>query len=680
MRTSQELYHQIRWDPRFRPADYRLGVQLRGGRIEEMPMLAFEPGGDIPWHRILYIRGPQVIEWDRRDGRDLLTPPAAVVEDGAWPLSVFSWNLCAGSRGLPRQERWEHIAHHLDPWPAEVVALQEVGDEAAALLPSGPWVWRAGELLLALAGPPRSLATVELSEGKPAMVADLGRLRVAVVHFTSDFRGDGRLQRRAQWEQLRPHLGEGAWLVAGDFNATDQELSDWEGHAGGPAGVDLTPPEPSFDPGVNPWARRTTRTGKAGRYQRFLASPGLWGRAVCLPARASDHDPLLLELEPRPGLTHASAWAIVPPLEVRQRADLVRAQHDPAYGRWPAHLNLLYPAPAEPDYRAVSRWLAEVERFRLRLEGLGRFSQGTLFWRAESSESLTRLRQRLGVPASEPFQPHLTLAKNLKGDPVGVWRAEFEVSHLVHLRQEKGVYGVAQAIPLRPPHRLYAAVAGCCGRPPAVVGSTCWGGEGDLDLVSFARAWPSGARRVGQMWRGQGYDLSLDERAVVDRDALCTLLAREDRWEGFAEEWRRLAQWLDLRGLKGQAWGWPGGLAWATLLARHQLDRAYLPVESPGQPPLDLTEHVPPELAEILRKECALRALERYLPSGAYLHLRDREGQGLGLVMDLLRQRRLWVRPVVRGEDCWLEWRGDATREEVAGMARARGLVLMEGA
>ena len=36
MRTSEEIYHRVRWDPRFDPARFVLGVQQRGARVAEV--------------------------------------------------------------------------------------------------------------------------------------------------------------------------------------------------------------------------------------------------------------------------------------------------------------------------------------------------------------------------------------------------------------------------------------------------------------------------------------------------------------------------------------------------------------------------------------------------------------------------------------------------------------------
>ena len=55
MRTSEEIYHRVRWDPRFDPARFVLGINVRGAAPKRVPLPNFVPGGDIPWHRVLFV-------------------------------------------------------------------------------------------------------------------------------------------------------------------------------------------------------------------------------------------------------------------------------------------------------------------------------------------------------------------------------------------------------------------------------------------------------------------------------------------------------------------------------------------------------------------------------------------------------------------------------------------------
>ena len=68
MRTSEEIYHRVRWDPRFDPARFVLGINQRGAAPKRVPLPTFVPGGDIPWHRVLFIEADGELVWDRADG------------------------------------------------------------------------------------------------------------------------------------------------------------------------------------------------------------------------------------------------------------------------------------------------------------------------------------------------------------------------------------------------------------------------------------------------------------------------------------------------------------------------------------------------------------------------------------------------------------------------------------
>src|SRR3954449_10317453 len=109
MRTSEEIYHRVRWDPRFDAARFTFGVLQRGRSPKRVPLPAFVPGGDIPWHRVLFIEADGEVVWDRTAGLDRIDASAAGrvraprrlrepffaaltahAWDGGWSPSVFS--------------------------------------------------------------------------------------------------------------------------------------------------------------------------------------------------------------------------------------------------------------------------------------------------------------------------------------------------------------------------------------------------------------------------------------------------------------------------------------------------------------------------------------------------------------------------------------------------------------
>ncbi|MCK2218822.1 RNA repair domain-containing protein [Actinomadura sp. ATCC 31491] len=72
MRTSEEIYHRVRWDPRFDPSRFVLGVGQRDAAPKRVPLPAFTPGGDVPWHRVLFVEADGELVWDRATGLDRL--------------------------------------------------------------------------------------------------------------------------------------------------------------------------------------------------------------------------------------------------------------------------------------------------------------------------------------------------------------------------------------------------------------------------------------------------------------------------------------------------------------------------------------------------------------------------------------------------------------------------------
>jgi len=81
MRTSEEVYNRIKWDPYYNEEHFIIGYLDRFSGIQEIPMNQFESEitneNFIPWHRVQYFRrlGNNElgeIVWDRRNRSDLI--------------------------------------------------------------------------------------------------------------------------------------------------------------------------------------------------------------------------------------------------------------------------------------------------------------------------------------------------------------------------------------------------------------------------------------------------------------------------------------------------------------------------------------------------------------------------------------------------------------------------------
>ncbi|MGW6978953.1 poly(A) polymerase [Streptomyces sp. NPDC054932] len=199
MRTSEELYHQVRWDSRFDPARFVLGLLQRGAAPKRVPLPSFVPGGDIPWHRVLFVEADGELVWDRSTGVDRIDDTAAgrvrdprllrapfftartphawdPADGGAWrpaespaggvrgatagggrgataaattAVRLLTWNTLWDRYDAPRiatARRRPLLLADLEAADADVIALQEVEPELLRMLLAAPWV-RAGYTL-----------------------------------------------------------------------------------------------------------------------------------------------------------------------------------------------------------------------------------------------------------------------------------------------------------------------------------------------------------------------------------------------------------------------------------------------------------------------------------------------------------------------------------------------------
>ncbi|MFF3252635.1 poly(A) polymerase [Actinacidiphila glaucinigra] len=337
MRTSEEIYHRVRWDARFDPARFVIGVHQRNAAPKRIPLPAFVPGGDIPWHRVLFVEADGELVWDRATGTDridatgagrvrdprLLRPPffAARVphawdEDGqTWRpaerpaavrtgpadggrLRVLTWNTLwdryDGHR-IGTARRRPLLLRALEEADADVIALQEVEPALLDMLLRAGWVRSrytlgtdpagrdtddTGVLLLSRL-PVREAAQHALGPHKAVAAITVetsaGPLVVAATHLSSDHSDDGPARRRAELARLAEGLAgvEGGLLLLGDFN----DGGDAPARALGlhDAWTEAHGPHdrtPTFDPAVNPLAAVSSLSGRASRLDRVLLRGG----------------------------------------------------------------------------------------------------------------------------------------------------------------------------------------------------------------------------------------------------------------------------------------------------------------------------------------------------------------------------------------------------------------------
>jgi poly(A) polymerase len=330
MRTSQEIYHRVRWDARFDATRFVVGVEMRGREPKRVPLPSFDPQGDIPWHRVVFFEADGRLVWDRASGLDALDASGAGLArrarllaapffeprtphgfvEGRWQpvtadaspgavfrpeLRVLTWNTLWDRYDrelIHTAERRPMLLAALRDADVDVIALQEAEPALVKMLLAEEWV-RAG---WTLGGDPRSpdvadsgvlllsrLPVLEAAwhtlarhKAVTALVVDtaVGPAVVANTHLSSDHSTDGAGLRRDQLGQLADGLREITSVpvvLVGDFNDDTDAPAARLGMTDAWTQVHgVTDESATFDPVANPLAAVSSLSGEAKRLDRVL--------------------------------------------------------------------------------------------------------------------------------------------------------------------------------------------------------------------------------------------------------------------------------------------------------------------------------------------------------------------------------------------------------------------------
>jgi poly(A) polymerase len=331
--TGHETINRILWDNRLNPKAFTIGFldRLSPTGLREKPLTEWDENGDIPWHRIRYIRCGEEVVWDREQRLDrfatdqlptgawqkessrsgkpqaVFTPkPVFRHQSGEWvsvteataqasvaQVTLASYNVLSDRYETDPEDaaiRIPAILKQLRLCQASVICLQEVTALFLEQLLAQPWVapyyvsantrtFNADQGLLLVSVLPFSITEHSFSAQKNCLVGSFRinqqDLHVGVVHLTSN-RGTNAMQSRQEQISVVStylHALAGDAVLAGDFNIRDKEelnvlrANNWMDC------WELLHPDAegyTFDPKTNPLARQHTLTGEPGRLDRVL--------------------------------------------------------------------------------------------------------------------------------------------------------------------------------------------------------------------------------------------------------------------------------------------------------------------------------------------------------------------------------------------------------------------------
>ena len=565
MRTSEEIYHRVRWDPRFDPTRFTLGILVRGAPPKRLPLTSFVPGGDIPWHRVLFVEADGEVVWDRTAGVDRLdgtsagrvheprrlrspffTGRAIHGDATAVPglqLRVLTWNTLwdrYDSDLIDTARRRPLLLEELARADADVIALQEVEPELLAMLAmqgyavsDGVDIARHGLLLLSrLPVLEAGYHELRAHKGIAAMVVRtaFGPVAVLATHLTSDHHPYGPARRVEELGQLAVGLAEldCPVVLLGDFNGGPVDrlglVDAWSA-----VRDDETP---TFDPTANPLAAVSSLSGRAARLDRVLVRGVRPVGAELLgtgPVFVSDHYGVAADLVPvlagvlDVGTTARTAVAWLPPEELWAPLQRIRAAHDPQVDRWPPHVNVVFGFVPESDFEAAAPLLAEAAMstapFEVRLDEVRTFDHGTV-WLDPAAAEWGPLREALVTRFPRcrgRFTPHLTLGRET--GPVRLPAMAATVGTLVVLSRRGDE-------PMRPRMTVALGTGEVRWLPETAV--TVWPADPEpaekaVEHVATAlpgRVYVVGSRRMGCALAGADLDLVAQVDSDVDLDRI----------------------------------------------------------------------------------------------------------------------------------------------------------------
>lgn len=403
--TSEEIYYRFKTDATFNQAKVLITyLDSLKKRFIDLPLCqwkSIKDGGDIPWHRVYYIKYDSKIVWNRdtktssiQELAEQLSAEKSFLEiEITESLRLMTWNVLSDiyeKHITNMQLRQDAIFDYIEASNCDIICLQEVTNEFFTALTSrfhgnyqlAKTDLKTNNLAILSKIPFSSFDLVTLNTNKQILCVHFAKLMtISVVHLTSNYQSDKRggggsgnviTKRNLQLSQLIHHLSglqsidssaPDCSVIIGDFNTGDNIdlLTDATYR-------EVALPEYTYNPETNRFARLMSLTQRLEKYDRCFyhnnsshETLSIQSCTVDTENKLSDHYPVLISMKYR-GDDHKSSHdttvaekkrvlstpnkfslSIVIPIKYWKQITTMSHRYEMNWKKWMPHVHLFFP-------------------------------------------------------------------------------------------------------------------------------------------------------------------------------------------------------------------------------------------------------------------------------------------------------------------------------------------------
>lgn len=501
MKTSEEIYNRIMTDPQLNKnlfvIVYKDVVKKKYIEVPAVKWLPMSKGGDVPYHRVDFIKYDGKVIWDRMEKICIIDQCICNAEDEILPslLKITTFNVLSDEyeKSITNiNKRISNILDYISTHDDDIICLQEVQPVLLAEIKKmfdvtsestdtkkryiAHTTMGFNDVVIMTKIKHLYSEQIDLGQQKSAILVNLKlegetELHIIGVHLTSDYYDDNSKKRVGQLFKIRQKLNSlensnpgisSQTILLGDTNEMIYEHSLVHFTDYSDTWMDLKPGEKcyTYDPSTNVLAKKLSNNKNPVRLDRILYTKNSIINCVDVQLDRtitfSDHYPLtanfiisecdiIIQTE-KPDLnktTNQTALAIILPYELWQQINSLKISGatDVQEGRWMPHLNLFFGFTPPEYFYEISKNIAKLklQSFDVEFNKLDFFRHErtfTLFLKPddESIERLSTLHRQLS--SSEILKLSCFDAKTVYSPHITLGNTEDESKIMNAIRQQ----------------------------------------------------------------------------------------------------------------------------------------------------------------------------------------------------------------------------------------------------